>query len=322
KPGAMRLPAGEKTAPVRAKAIQTRPERSDYTKGPARAPAAEGGELVSVTSRTHAAAAAFLGRDYSELEVPNKAVNLNLKRIKGPDDFKRATAELVDIYKGEINEARRNEITLEQTRQMAEDLGMTPEQFLSRRKGAALNAEELTAYRVMNRSVLEAWKSAADAMKTGRAGDLEKAEFLRLTGLAEASLQQTLGATAEAGRALSAARIKVGPSTRDLRAIREAIDGFRAGGSKKQNLDEFADMVSAIDTPQGMAKFALEGHKASTADKFLEVWINSLLSGPQTHAVNTLSNELVSFYTIPETYLAGAIGAVRSAGRTITGKGM
>ena len=307
---------------VQSKRLELRPERSDYTKGPERAPAAEGGEFVDVTPRARAAAEEFLGRDYSELQIPNKVVNLNLKRIQGPEDFKQATTELVRIYKGEINEARRNEITLEQTRQMAEDLGMTPEQFLSRRKGAALNAEELTAYRVMNRSVLEQWKAAADAMRTGRATDQDKAQFLRLTGLAEASLQQTLGATAEAGRALSAARIKVGPSAREMREIKEAIEGFRAGGSKKQNLDEFAEMVSTIDTPQGMAKFALESRKASTADKFLEVWINSLLSGPQTHAVNTLSNELVSFYTIPETYLAGAIGAVRSAGRTVAGKGI
>jgi hypothetical protein len=297
---------------------KARAERFDYTKGPARAPAAEGGEIAHVTPRTHAAAAAFLGRDYSELEIPDKVVNLNLKRIKGPDDLKRATAELVDIYKPEINEARRNEITLEQTSQMAEDLGMTVEQFLSRRKGAALNAEEITAYRVMNRSVLEQWKAAADLMRSGRATDRDKAEFLRLTGLAEASLQQTLGASAEIGRALSAHRIEVGPSARELRGIKEAIGEFKAGG---EGVDAFAERVAAIDTPQGLSEFALNARKATTVDKILEVWINSLLSGPQTHAVNTLSNELVSYYTVPETYLAGAIGAARSTARRLVGKG-
>jgi hypothetical protein len=318
KPGLPRVRPIKTAAEGQPKPLQTRPERADYTKGPARAPAAEGGELVHVTPRTHAAAAEFLGRDYSELEIPDKVVNLNLKRIKGPDDFKRAVSELVDIFRGEINEARRKQITHEQTAQMAEDLGMSVEQLLARRKGASLNAEEITAARVLNRTVLEQWKAAADAMRSGRATDQDKAEFIRLTGLAEASLQQTLGATAEAGRALSAMRIEVGPSARQMRGIKDAIKEFRAGSGS--DVETFADAVSAIDTPQGLARFALEARKATTAEKFLEVWVNSLLSGPQTHAVNTLSNELVSYYTVPETYLAGAIGAVRSGTRAAVGK--
>jgi hypothetical protein len=40
---------------------------------------------------------------------------------------------------------------------------------------------------------------------------------------------------------------------------------------------------------------------------FLEAWINGLLSGPQTHAVNTLSNSLTAIWQIPERALASAI---------------
>jgi hypothetical protein len=272
-----------------------------------------------VTPRARAASEEFLGRDFSDLELPDKAINLNLRRIQGPEDFKKATSELVNIYRNEINEARRGVITQEQTARMAEDLGMTPEQLLSRQKGKALNAEEITAARKMNRSILEEWSAAADRVRTGRASEQEKAEFVKLTALAEGSLQNTLGATAEAGRALQAMRIKVGPSAGEMRMAREMIGEFRAGGEK--NVEDFATLVSRMDSPQGLSKLALEARKATTVDKLVEVWINGLLSGPQTHAVNILSNGIVSFYTVPETYLAGAAGAGRNMIRQAVGGG-
>jgi hypothetical protein len=104
-----------------------------------------------------------------------------------------------------------------------------------------------------------------------------------------------------------------------MREIREAIKDFRTSGAA--DVETFADMVSQIDTPQGLAKFAQDARKATVPEKLIEIWINSLLSGPQTHAVNILSNELVSYYTVPETYLAGTAGAVRSGISQILGRG-
>jgi hypothetical protein len=51
-------------------------------------------------------------------------------------------------------------------------------------------------------------------------------------------------------------------------------------------------------------------------DKFNELWINSLLSGPRTHAVNMIGNALTTALSFPETALAAGIGKLtRSADR-------
>jgi hypothetical protein len=277
---------------------------------------------VEITPRTVAKTTEFLGRDYSDIEIPNKAVNLNLRKIEGTEDFKKATTTLVELYRNEIDQSRRGSISRVQTARMAEDLGLTYEQLLSRRRGQALNAEEATAFRMMNRSVLEEWHRLANLVRSGKANDRDKAEFLRATALSEASIKQTLGATAEAGRALSAFNLKLGPSTAQMKHIRALIQDFRAAGKLKNQggLDEFADMVAALDKPEALAKFAEVQSRATIGDKFLEVWINGLLSGPQTHAVNTLSNSLVSLFTIPTTFTAAGFGAARSGIGKLVGR--
>src|SRR3546814_8840832 len=58
--------------------------------------------------------------------------------------------------------------------------------------------------------------------------------------------------------------------------------------------------------------------KARNRDKLNEIWINALLSGPKTHAVNIASNVLTSLWTLPEQAIASGIGAVsRSPNRVL-----
>src|SRR3546814_8753482 len=58
--------------------------------------------------------------------------------------------------------------------------------------------------------------------------------------------------------------------------------------------------------------------KARTRDKRNEIWINALLAGPKTHAVNIASNVLTSLWTLPEQAIAPGIGAVsRSPNRVL-----
>ena len=55
-------------------------------------------------------------------------------------------------------------------------------------------------------------------------------------------------------------------------------------------------------------------------DKAVELYINSLLSGPQTHAVNILSNTLTSLAQVPEHAAAAAVGAARRAGERVASR--
>lgn len=263
----------------------------------------------------------FLGRDYSDLEVPDKVVNLNLKRIDGTNDFKRATAELVEFFRNEIEENKRGIISRDQTAQMAQDLDMTVDQLLTRRKGQVFNAEEITAARFMTRNVLEEWHNLGKKIQRGKANDIDKANFLRATALSEAVVEQTLGATGEMGRAFGAFNIRVGPSTLQMKQIRRLIREMRPQKGGPVEIEEFADIVASLERPGALAKFARDYRKATTGEKLLEAWINGLLSGPQTHAVNVLSNSLVAFYSIPETLSGAAVSSIESGFSQIRGKG-
>jgi len=287
-----------------------------------------GEEIVEVTLKTPEAVAAertlgkaneFLGRDYSDLELPSHAINLNLSKITGEADFKRALVQLTEVYKNEINEARRNVVTHEQTAKLADELGLTVEQMLAGQKGQALNAHELLATRRLNVQILKDWHAAGEKIRTKKATDADKVEFLRLTALAEGSLAKTEGATAEAGRALDALKMTAGPSTREMREMGEAIRDFR--GKPGESLEAFAEMVAELDTPEGLAGFARHHRKANFGDKLMEVWINFLLSGPQTHMVNIASNTIVAVSASPEAYIAGMYDAVRSGASVARGKG-
>jgi hypothetical protein len=74
-------------------------------------------------------------------------------------------------------------------------------------------------------------------------------------------------------------------------------------------------MLEHMQTTGQINNFANESLKATTSDVLLEIWINSLLSGPQTHAVNTFSNGLVSLFSDLETWVAAGIGSLHGGNK-------
>lgn len=245
-------------------------------------------------------------------QVGGKVVNLNLDRIQGPNEYKQVQARLTELFRDQIDDARRGRIKLEQTKQAAEELGLSFEELTKRHRGQALNAEEITAFRYMNQSILTELVNTAKRVRDPVLGtESDKVNLIRLTQLFEVSSAQTLGATAEAGRALSALRIPAGPRSRQLEHVRELIRGFEHS-TRGQEIEQFADMISTLEGSRGLSKFVRETREVKTSDKLLELWINGLLSGPQTQAVNILSNNMVALWSIPEAFTAGGVGAFRS----------
>ena len=80
--------------------------------------------------------------------------------------------------------------------------------------------------------------------------------------------------------------------------------------------DAFSDLSGILPEILKYAKALPNITKPGMADKFYEFWINSLLSGPQTHVVNTVSNTLVRLMVPFERGTAAGIDLLRS---TFTG---
>src|SRR5690606_33825735 len=117
--------------------------------------------------------------------------------------------------------------------------------------------------------------------------------------------EQLSGATAEAGRTLNAMKIRI-----------QGAEGAEALSDVMQRLDpnltiaERAKRIRTLNSPEQVSKFINDSRKSTTWEKVIEVWINALLSGPQTHATNIASNMLIATLSVPENLIASGVGKV------------
>lgn len=232
--------------------------------------------------------------------APDEAAkNINLNRLDTTEDVQNVIDAVAEANPLEINNARRQVITQEETEALAGDLGMSVEDLLNRRAGIAPNAEEAVAARkILVASGENLIKLAKDAA-TG--GDVSLALFRRAMAQHQAIQLQVSGMTAEAGRALQSFRIIAGSGKEQERAIKEALE---ATGGLELN-QKLAQKLSEVTDPAHLGRFVKNADKATTMEMIEEYWINSLLSHPATHAMNITSNASVAVMSVLERKIAG-----------------
>ena len=245
---------------------------------------------------------------------PDFAGNINLGKLESPQDIKRALSA-VNNRVG-FDAATRGRVSQAETERLASELGMTPDTLLARRKGQAFNAEEaLAARQILAKSGNELVNLARKVKGQDHPGDDLGAEFQRALTRHAAIQEQVSGMTAEAGRALQQFRMLA--DSRNVRGdVLAAI--VNSGGGTARIKEAAETLIDAAETSPGVFNAVAEkAMKPKWRDKLVEVYINALLSGWQTHAVNMLSNTLTSLAQIPE----HATAAVLGAGRRVVGKG-
>lgn len=249
---------------------------------------------------------------------PDFAGNINLGKLNTPQDITRALSQ-VNNRVGGFDAATRGRIAQAETERLAGELGMTPEALLSRRKGQALNAEEaLAARQILAKSGNELVNAAKRIKSMDEPGDDVLAEFQRKLARHVAIQEQVSGMTAEAGRALQQFRMMA-----DSSAVRKDVltAMIGRGGGRKTTMDAAETLLDAVESGPGVFNvLAQAATKPKLRHKLTELFINSLLSGPQTHAVNVTSNTLTSIAQIPEHILAAAIGVPRRFAARIRGQ--
>ena len=242
-------------------------------------------------------------------QAPNFAGNIRLANLDSPQSIKRALVQAEQMTGG-FDAARRGRITQAETQSLADELGMTPDQLLSRRKGQAFNAEEaLAARQILAKSGNELVNMARRIQRMDDPGEEALSAFRQAMVRHVAIQEQIAGATAEAGRTLAQFRM-----TADSRNVRgNVLNALSEGGGGRERLKEAADLILEGASDPGLlntnARLAM---KPGWGDKFKELWINSLLSGPQTHVVNAVSNTMTALAQIPEHAIAATFGGVRN----------
>lgn len=243
-----------------------------------------------------------------------KAGNIDLDRLETRGDIRRALTNTESMFGG-FDAARRGAISHAETAALADELGMRADDLLKRRHGQAMNAEEaLAARRILARSGDELVALATKA----KGGSEEALATFQKAMLRHAAIQeQVTGATAEAGRALS--QFKMAARSKDHREsiMRAIIDG--AGG--RDSLEQVAERIIDLQkVPGALNKFAADAAKPTWKDKAVELYYNSILSGPQTHAVNIVSNALTAGLSVTEQATASVLGGVRAGAGKLIGR--
>lgn len=243
-------------------------------------------------------------------QAPDFAGNIRLANLDSPQSIQRALAQ-TERMTGGFDAARRGRISQAETQSLADELGMTPEQLLSRRKGQAFNAEEaLAARQILAKSGNELVNLARRIQRMDDPGEEALAAFREAWVRHVAIQEQIAGATAEAGRTL--AQFRMVADGRNVRG--NVLAALSEGGGGRDRLKKVADIIlNNVDEPRKINQEAAKLLRPSMLDKINEYWINSILSNPQTHVVNMLSNTMTALAQIPEHGVAATIGLGRRA---------
>jgi hypothetical protein len=163
--------------------------------------------------------------------LPKHGININFNRIASEKDVKQTILKVSELFKKDINTARRNVVTNEEVSKLADQIGMTPEDLLRRRRGVAFNAEKALAARKILVASGERLKSLADAARGG--SNLQQFEFRKQLALHYAIQSQVSGLTAEAGRALQSFRINAKATKQQLDEIDSLLKNIPGKASQK-----------------------------------------------------------------------------------------
>lgn len=229
----------------------------------------------------------------------------NFETINTTDDIKATIADVSNQNAGRIDEARRGTITNEQLQGLAEDLDINEDivrAVMERESGGILNAETILAARQVLNSSAERLQSLAQQVHAGQATDMDRLRFRRQLQWHSEYQTQFMGARAEAGRALNAFRIPAGADI-DAARMREMVDVVNG-----YDTDQVAAAIAMMDNTSSVSQAARKYTQSRIMGTVNELFINSILSGPKTHVVNTAGNVLMQMMTMSETAVAARLG--------------
>jgi len=239
-------------------------------------------------------------------------------------------------YSGKITEGKRDEISREATRQMADLVGMNPrkltEAILNRKSGQAIEvegmglAETILAARDLLVSEMRKLDGLAEVAKTGSEEDLLRFKYqMELVANLQANVR---GAQTEIARALGqfnipaqsyqglqdpvmAQQFAMQARTRDFSKMLEEMGG--AG-----NIRSLAEAYTKLDDPSQRSAFTrFRWRKVFNAA--YEVWQHALLTNPITQTKNIIGGVIGTFVMpMAEGVTAVASGQVRKLAGTAT----
>lgn len=148
--------------------------------------------------------------------------DINLSRMNTPDDIKAAVTGMADKLAKDVDLARRAQQSWDQTREASGRVDWV-QSMAARKRGQAMNAEEILAYRQALNASATRLVELAQTVKSPRSTRVDEYALRRAASVHAAIQNEFMGARAEAGRALQSFRIPADTPAQYLRQIDSLI---------------------------------------------------------------------------------------------------
>ncbi|MGF6693847.1 hypothetical protein M2318_003931 [Metapseudomonas resinovorans] len=218
-----------------------------------------------------------------------------------PQQMERSL-ELLRPVESDIETQRRGVQSWEETGRLAALTGTTIEQLRKHRAGVLFNAEEQVAATRLLRDKTTRVIELGNRIAKGTAGEIDQANFLQNLADLRTAQRAVMASRAEIGRALNVMRADVS-TMRQANQMLESVGGAQGAKAIADAITNAA-RVGGVEAANKMARH-------SGSDLFWTMYKSALLSSPDTHAVNVISNLFTAGLQMPTRALAGGIGAAK-----------
>jgi len=249
-------------------------------------------------------------------------IDFNFNNFDSGEDINRVINSMSEIIANPTEAAKRGVRTNDQTlaaadQLLADELGLTKE-ILRRKSGSVLNAEQMTAVRILLQKSAARLETMAKQIQAGEGSPALLVEFRRQMSIHAGIQMKAKGAQTEIARALQAFKIPAGtqvPAEALNAMLQETGGGKLAEKMAKGYLDalEEGGQANANKYVNGAWGQRIEG-------VWMEVYINGLLSYFPTHLKNAIANPLFMTYNTLTDLTAASIGTVTRTGARMVGK--
>lgn len=240
---------------------------------------------------------------------------LNVAKLNTDDDVKNVFSDIKALY-GEAYAAPLTEVqTFKQTQQLADTFAEDPASLVEALKKFDTTADNLPASVLAGRKVLTS--VAEELVQQAKAYNLDGSEE-SLSALMKASdtYSRLMGLTKNvqtaAARTVSAGRIEADSAGVNLAQVTDAVNDFKIHGvdakEVAKRLATFEDNPTAAGRFLSMLRrYDPTGITENPVGVLNELYINSILSGPNTLAVNLISNTTETLFKPIERALGGVL---------------
>lgn len=230
--------------------------------------------------------------------------DFNFEHIDSAEELEEVFNAVSSVFEKEISHAKGGVQSFGDISKLAEELGSG----VGTLKGLYGDTQNLAARVTSHRILLTASAKKVSELAHAAAGGDEAAMLaFRKHVTLHASIQARMkGVQTEIARALSAYRIKATHADLVTNEVNELVSAL---GGTSVNRDMAKKMAVLTDVKK-INKFARGSYLARTNNAIFEYWVNSILSGPITHAANITGNTLVAIGGVAERYTMASLGRV------------